>query len=115
MPPTEPGMVSSTKPGAQGATIGAGDNLAAPLIAGSLGCVPSLSRIRQCLEHSMWPAMATSLLAAQATLPARSGAFAPVMRRTRASHQRLIKARKWIWAAAWFLAARLTPAGWLDK
>jgi hypothetical protein len=59
----------------------------------------------------MWPATATSLLAAQATLPARSGAFAPLMRRTQASHQRLIKARKWIWAAAWFLAARLNPGG----
>jgi hypothetical protein len=52
---------------------------------------PILSRIRRYGEHSMWLPMASCLLVAQATLAARFGAFAPAMRKTRASHQRLIK------------------------
>src|SRR4029079_19618490 len=66
---------------------------------------------RQYGGRSTWTLMATSLSVAQTTLATHSGAFGPVARRTRPSRQRLIKARRSIWAAAWSVVAGLTREG----
>src|SRR6516225_6282128 len=80
--PTAWGTDSNTTPGVP-LPLAALVNLAGPQMVDSRGRVHSVFLIRRCGARSTWTPTATFLSAAQATSPARSGAFVQAMGRTR--------------------------------